>query len=84
MTRWPIGLIALTCVVMVALMCLPMAAGMIRRRHRRGRGDTPAHPARNMVGEPVGSPPGSHSVEGSGQAGQPPAVAPDLTRREQE
>jgi hypothetical protein len=45
MTSWPTGLVALACVAMVTLMCLPMAVGVIRRRARRSRGDTAAHPA---------------------------------------
>jgi hypothetical protein len=83
MTSWPAGLVALACVAMVALMCLPMAVGMIHRRHRHGRGDTTGHPAGNTAGEPTGSPARSPSVEASGRAGQPPPQAPDLTRGEE-
>jgi hypothetical protein len=84
MTSWPAGLVAVACVAMVALMCLPMAVGMIRRRLRHGRGDTTAHTAGNTPGGPAGSPARSPSVEASGRAGQPPARAPDLTRGEEE
>jgi hypothetical protein len=34
----PGWLIGLACLVMVALMCLPVVIGMIRRRRRRGAG----------------------------------------------
>ncbi len=83
MTSWPTGLVALACVAMVALMCLPMAAGMIRRRARHGRSDTTARPAGNMPGEPAGSRSRSPSGEASSRAGQPPAGAPDLRCGEQ-
>lgn len=50
MTSWPAGLVALACVAMVALMRLPMAVGVFRRRSRHGR-DTTADLAGNTAGE---------------------------------
>jgi hypothetical protein len=83
MTNWPTGLVALACVAMVALMCLPMAVGMIRRRLQHGRGDTTGHPAGDTASDPAGSPARSPSVGASGRAGQPPPRAPDPSRGEE-
>lgn len=35
MMSWSVVLVGLVCVAMMALMCLPMIVGMIRRRRRR-------------------------------------------------
>jgi hypothetical protein len=52
------GLLALACAAMTALMCLPMAVGMLRRRFRRGPTTTAASPAAPPTSQPHPASPG--------------------------
>lgn len=45
MTSWSVLLVALICVAMMAVMCLSMTVGMIRKRRRRGPDTTTTSPS---------------------------------------
>jgi hypothetical protein len=40
MMTWSVLAVGLICVAMMALMCVPMVVGMVRRRGRRDGGDS--------------------------------------------